>query len=239
MSSEVNRRGFLGTAGTLVAAGAVVQGVMPRAHAAETEENAKIRIVGVCCSPRKGMTTATSLQTCLQAAASVAPDKVETELIELAGMKINGLVAAGIPLEPGERDDFPPLVPKLSDPRVAGIIIGTPVYFGNMTSLCKAFLERCMEFRKQDFALANKVAGVLAVGGSRNGGQEMTIKSVQTALMAQDMILVGDGAPTAHVGATLWSGIEGGVTADELGMKTAQNLGRHVTRVALMLRHGG
>ncbi len=236
MGNEVSRRGFLGTAGSVVAAGAVMQGT--RTSAAAESGKSKIRILGICCSPRKGMTTATSLQTCLKAAAGVAPDKVETELIELAGMKINGLVAAGIPLEPGERDDFPPLVPKLSDPRVAGVIIGTPVYFGNMTSLCKAFLERCIVFRKNHFALANKVAGVLAVGGTRNGGQEMTIKSVQTALMAQDMILVGDGAPTAHVGATLWSGIEGGITADEFGMGTAENLGRRVTRVA-MLVHGG
>ena len=69
-------------------------------------------------------------------------------------------LAAGVPLEPGERDDFPTLIPKLSDPAVAGIIIGSPVYFGNMSSLCKAFLERLMVFRKDNYALSNVVAGV-------------------------------------------------------------------------------
>ena len=56
---------------------------------------------------------------------------------------------------------------------MAGIILGTPVYFGNMSSLCKAFLDRCIVFHK-DRLLANKVGGVLAVGGARNGGEELT-----------------------------------------------------------------
>ena len=129
------------------------------AEPAETERAKPIKIVGICCSPRQGKTTAASLAVCLEAAREV-DEKIDSELIELAGMKIDGSLAAGVPLEPGQQDDFPDLVPKLSDPKVAGIIIGTPVYFGNMTSLCKAFLERCIVFRKNNFALANKVAEV-------------------------------------------------------------------------------
>ncbi|OHB66953.1 MAG: hypothetical protein A2V70_08665 [Planctomycetes bacterium RBG_13_63_9] len=178
------------------------------------------------------MTTFASLQVCLEAAREVS-DRIEVELIELAGMKIDGSLAAGLPLEPGQKDDFPVLVPKLGDSKVGGIIVGTPVYFGNMTSLCKAFLDRCIVFRKNDFALAGKVAGVLAVGGARNGGQEVTIQSVQTALMCQEMIIVGDGRPTGHFGATVWSGDEGDVTKDEFGMATTRNLGRRVAEVAL------
>jgi len=180
------------------------------------------------------MTTFASLKICLEAAQEVS-DKIGTELIELAGLKINGSIAAGIPLEPGEQDDFPSLMPKLSDQKVAGIIVGTPVYFGNMTSLCKAFLDRCIVFRKDGFALRNKIAGVLAVGGSRNGGQELTIRSVQTALMCQEMVLVGDGQPTGHFGATIWSGGEGGVTGDEFGLATARNLGKRVAEVARLI----
>ena len=103
-----------------------------------------------------------------------------------------------------------------------------------MTSLCKSLFDRFIVFRKT-FALSNKVAGVLAVGGSRNGGQEMTIQSVQTALFAQEMILVGDGRPTSHCGATVWSGGKKDVTEDEFGMSTARNLGRRVATLALRL----
>jgi multimeric flavodoxin WrbA len=232
MRSEVTRREFLGTAGTTVAVGTTVGAAA--AEPAETERAKPIKIVGICCSPRQGKTTAASLAVCLEAAKEV-DEKIDSELIELAGMKIDGSVAAGVPLAPGQQDDFPDLVPKLSDPRVAGIIIGTPVYFGNMTALCKAFLDRCIVFRKNNFALANKVAGVLAVGGARNGGQELTIQSVQAALMCQEMILVGDGRPTGHFGATVWNSGKGEVTDDEFGMATTRNLGRRLAEVALRM----
>jgi len=232
MRSEVTRRKFLGTAGTMVAGGATVSAAAAEPVAAERAK--PIKLVGICCSPRQGKTTATSLAVCLEAAKEV-DEKIDSELIELAGMKIDGSVAAGVPLAPGQQDDFPDLVPKLSDPRVAGIIIGTPVYFGNMTALCKAFLDRCIVFRKNNFALASKVAGVLAVGGARNGGQELTIQSVQAALICQEMILVGDGRPTGHFGATVWNSGKGEVTDDEFGMATTRNLGRRVAEVALRM----
>jgi multimeric flavodoxin WrbA len=103
-----------------------------------------------------------------------------------------------------------------------------------MTSLCKAFLDHCIAFRKKGFALRNKVAGVLAVGGCRNGGQELAIQSVQAALMCQEMIVVGDGKPTAHIGATLLNQGDS-ISGDSFGLSTARNLGRRVAEVALRL----
>ena len=64
-----------------------------------------------------------------------------------------------------------------------------------MSSLCRAFLERCIVLYQDKFALSNKVAGVVAVGGTRNGGQEVTIQSVQISLFCNEMILVGNGRP--------------------------------------------
>jgi len=223
----VERRNFL-------TKGLVATTAFASASLAKSAESKSVKIVGVSCSPRKGKTTAASLRVCLDAAEKVDP-RIDVELIELAGMKIDGSLAAGLPLEPGQKDDFGQLVPKLSDPKVAGIIVGTPVYFGNMTSLCKAFLDRCMTFRKNKFALSNKVAGVLAVGGVRNGGQEITIQSVLAALLCQEMIIVGDGRPTAHIGATVWNNGKTPVTEDEFGMATAKNLGRRVAEVALKI----
>jgi len=230
MGDDVARRRFLGAAGA-----AVVVGAASRAASAQKPgqgARAKgMKIVGISCSPRKGRTTAASLKVCLEAAKAAGPN-IEVELIELAGMKIDGSLAAGLPLQPGQRDDFATLVPRLSDPRVAGIIVGSPVYFGSMSSLCKAFLDRCIVFRKKGFALSNKVAGVLAVGGARNGGQELTIQSIQAALLCQEMILVGDGRPTGRIGATLWNKGDD-ISHDKFGVATARNLGRRVAEVAL------
>jgi multimeric flavodoxin WrbA len=192
----------------------------------------KVKALGVVGSLRKGKTTAAAMKICLEAAAAVAPT-VQVELIELADYRIPGGPAAGLPLEPGERDDFPKLAEKLSDPALAAVIVGTPVYFGSMSALCKTFLERCTMFRK-NFGLANKVAGVLAVGACRNGGQELTIQGVQAALMSYEMLLVGDGRPTSHRGATLVN-TKDDIAGDEFGISTAKNLGRRVAEVALRL----
>jgi len=228
---SVTRRDFVRNS---VAAGAAVAAAVTPAAASQpaATSDGTIKIVAISCSPRKGKTTAAALGVCLQAAKEVSP-RIETELIELAGLKINGSVAAGIPLAEGERDDFPTLIPKLADPKVLGIIIGTPVYFGNMSSLCRAFLERCIILWQDNFALSNKVAGVVAVGGTRNGGQEVTIQSVQISLFCNEMILVGNGRPGPRLGATVWSGAEGGALKDEFGMATTKALGRRVAEVAL------
>ena len=228
MADDVGRRAFLGVAGAAVAAGAA-------ARAAEAPP-AGIKIVGIATSPRKGKTTAAAVQACLDAA-KTANTPIETELIELADLSIPGQLAAGLPLAPGQKDDFPQLVPKLADPRVRGIIVGSPVYFSNMSALCKAFLDRCIAFRKQGMALSGKVAGIVAVGGARNGGQELTVQSIQAALLCQGMLVVGTGKPTTRAGATLWNQ-KNDIATDEFGLSTARDLGRRVAEIALRLAAG-
>jgi len=220
----LDRRKFLtatlaaGTAVSATSTGAVAQ------------DRKALKIVGISCSPREAKTTATALSICLDAARAVDP-AVTTELIELARRNIGVFDPADPKATQG---DFVELIPRLSDPTVAGIIVGTPVYFGNMTSLCKAFLDHCMAFRQQSFALSGKVGGIVAVGAARNGGQELAIQSVQVALMCQEMVIVGDGRPSAHFGATLVN-TNDDISKDEFGIGTAKNLGRHVAETALRL----
>jgi multimeric flavodoxin WrbA len=235
-SSEVNRRGFLQQVGVGTAAAATVATVSVQAAQA-AEAGAKIKIVGVSTSLRKGKTTAAAVQRALEAAQAVAPDRIEIELIELAGLKLPVNILVGEALEPGERDDFPALADKLAAPEVAGIIIGTPTYFANMSSLCKMFLERWMVFRKNNFPLSNKVGGVLATGGARDGGQELTIQSVQATLLCHELLVVGDGRPSAHFGPVLWNQGDD-LSQDEIGLKATDNLGRRVGEVALRMAAG-
>ena len=134
-----------------------------------------------------------------------------------------------------QEDDSNSLISVLNDKELAGIIIGTPVYLGTMTSQCKAFLDRSVLFRRNGFMFRNKVGAVLAVGGVRNGGQELTIQAVQAALMCHDMVCVSDGHDTCHFGATLFSGDPNGLEADTFGLQTAQNMGRRVAQIARLL----
>ncbi len=194
----------------------------------------KIRVVGVSCSPRAGKTTAAAVKACLEAAGAVSP-RVETEFIDIGGMKIDGNVAAGLPPEPGRPDDFPPVAARLADPAVGAIILGVPVYMGGPPAHAKAFIDRWTEFRKNGFVLRDKVGACLAVGGGRNGGQELAIMSVLAAMMYQEMIIVGDGPPASHFGAALLQDGKDDISRDEAGLAMARSLGRRAAEVALKI----
>lgn len=196
-----------------------------------------MKILGICCSPRKGQTTFKAMEVCLAAACEV-DEKIDTELIELADKTIAPCIACNIckqDLICGLDDNFGELIPILADKTVAGVIIGTPVYFGSMTAQCKALLDRCVVFRRNGWLLRDKVGGVLAVGGVRHGGQELTLQTVRAAMLCHDMICVGDGRPSGHFGAALYSGGEGSIEADEDGLETVRNLGHRVAEVTLKL----
>ena len=74
---------------------------------------------------------------------------------------------------------------------------------------------------------------MITVGGSRNGGQELTIQAVHAAMMIHDMIIVGDGD---HFGGAAWGNHPDGYESDTVGIATARNLGRRMTDVARMMR---
>jgi multimeric flavodoxin WrbA len=219
----MDRRNFLAKsmiAGTAAALGSAAQ--------AESTSATKIRIVGVSCSPRKGKTTATGVQTALDAAQE-ADSRIQTELIDLGGMDFSGWNSMG----QFEADDFSRLIlPKLKDPNPDGLIIGSPIYFRNISSLCMAFLERLAVLRTPSLRLASVPVGVLTVGAYRNGGQEMGIQQIQAAMLCHEAIIVG-GKPGAHQGATLLNAYNDDITRDEFGIKTAQQLGVRVAEAAL------
>lgn len=185
----------------------------------------KTLILGVACSPRKGKTTAVAVQAALDAAKTVSP-AIEVELIDLGGLKVAGWSPA--PME----DDFTPLLSRFKTPELSGLIIGTPVYFRNMSALCAAFLERLGALRQPHLLLANMVVGALSVGGYRNGGQELAVQQILTAMLCHEAIIVG-GKPGAHQGATLWNAYNDDIMQDEFGIDSAKKLGLRVAEAAL------
>jgi multimeric flavodoxin WrbA len=220
--SNLTRRNFLAAAGTAALAASATS-----ALAAEAGGSGKsLRILGVACSPRKGMTTAKAVQAALDAAKGVDA-RIEVELIDLGGLSI-----AGYSPKPPQ-DDFTAIMPKLQDPALGGLIIGSPAYYRGMSSLCKAFIERCAPLRDPKMVLANKPVGVVAVGAFRNGGQEMTIEQIQAAMLCFGMIAVGGNAP-AFQGATVLS-TKDDIGGDEVGLDTAKKLGAHVAEMTLRL----
>jgi multimeric flavodoxin WrbA len=223
MSNSVSRRKFLQKAGVVAAAGLTTKSVMGA--------DKKTLIVGVSCSPRQGKTTATSIKAALDAAKGVN-SQITTELFDLGGLKISGLFQPRGETE--AKDDFEKILPTLRSPNLGGIIIGSPVYFRIMSSLCSAFIERLSALRSPKLILADKPVGVLSVGAYRNGGQELVIQQIQTAMLCHEVMIVG-GKPGAHQGATLWNAYNDDITKDEFGMESAKKLGIRVAEAALRL----
>jgi multimeric flavodoxin WrbA len=222
MNNEITRREFVGVTAAAALAGSLVT---TNATAAEGEVKT-LKILGIACSQRKGMTTAKAVQAALDAAKGLDA-RIQVELIDLGGLSIAGWS----PNPP--QDDFTPLLPKLQDPAVAGLVIGSPSYFRGLSSLCKAFIERCGPLREPKMLLDGKPIGVIATGGFRNGGQELVIEQIQTAMLCFGMIPVG-GRPPAFQGGTVLA-TRDDISGDELGLGTARNTGLSVADFALKL----
>jgi len=94
-------------------------------------------------------------------------------------------------------------------------IITSPVFFGSMTAQLKALLDRTILLRRNGFLLKGKLGAAVAVGGSRNGGQEFTIQAIHSWMHIHGMIVVGD---CAHFGGIATKPVE----SDEVGLKTVR-----------------
>ena len=191
-----------------------------------------VKVIGLVGSPRKGGNTENLVKTALMAAEELGAN---TEIISLGSAEIEPCIACDICKATGEcsiYDDMTSILEKIIE--ADGIVIGSPVYFGNVTSQLKMFFDRTRPFRA-DFKLRNIVGGAISVGGSRNGGQETTISAIHQFLFIHDVIVVGDGAPLAHYGGTGVGGAKEDIKTDNIGLETSNNLGRRVTELAILL----
>ncbi|HOV80096.1 MAG TPA: flavodoxin family protein [Bacillota bacterium] len=114
--------------------------------------------------------------------------------------------------------------------RADGILLGSPVYFGTVSAPLKSFWDKTRLLRSEK-SLLNVVGGALAVGASRFGGQETTVRALQDMMLCQGMIVVGDGSyedDAGHQGACAQqpSG------ADLAGLRRSRILARRVVEVA-------
>ena len=71
----------------------------------------------------------------------------------------------------------------------AGIIAGSPVYFGVMAAELKKVFDEFVGLRKQ---MENKIGAAFTTGGHHTGGKETTIMSILTCMLIYGMIIVGD-----------------------------------------------
>ena len=116
-----------------------------------------------------------------------------------------------------------------------GLIIGSPTYFASVSGKLKTLFDRTLPLRRDGFRLSGKVGGAIAVGGSRNGGQENVIRDIHNWMLVHEMIVVSD-HKTAHFGGIAVARKPGEAAGDKTGIETSENLGLKVYEVASALK---
>jgi multimeric flavodoxin WrbA len=154
-------------------------------------------VLGVATSPRRGATDVL-VQAALLGARSAGAD---TKFITLAGQTIAGCDGCDRCLDVGHcviTDGMAPIYPAMLDADV--IVVGTPVYFGAPSALCKAMMERVEGFGIDEKALRFKIGGALAVAASDHGGQESAMAALHLWFQINEMIPIGITTPGAGWG---------------------------------------
>ncbi|KKN35301.1 hypothetical protein LCGC14_0784960 [marine sediment metagenome] len=126
-------------------------------------------------------------------------------------------------------DDLQALYPLIENAKF--LLIGTPVFQGTLSGQLKTVLDRCRAIvAKNPSVFKNKIGGALAVGGDRNGGQELAIRSILDFFQQNHVISVSGGAFGANLGASLWSKDLGmkGVESDEEGLRAIRKVVKRI-----------
>jgi multimeric flavodoxin WrbA len=111
-----------------------------------------------------------------------------------------------------------------------GLIIGTPVYFGDRSSLVESAFD--LIAGTGHLPLKGKVAGFMSVGAKRNGGQETANVLGLQVCLSLGANLVGNGPPTSQYGGTAVAGNPGAILDDNFGLQTSYGTGSRVAALA-------
>ncbi len=171
----------------------------------------KIDVLGISGSPRKGNT---------EILVKKALDVCESE-----GLKTK-LVSLADDISTDE------ILGYMCDARA--IIIGSPTYFANVPAKLKDLMDKTIILRRQGRKLKNKIGGAIAVGGSRNGGQEYVILAIHNFMLIHEMLVVSD-KDTAHFGGIASGRNLGDVVNDKEGLETTENLGKRLVEILALL----
>ena len=201
-----------------------------------------MKIIAINGSHRKGKNTAVLLRAVLDEAGLYG---ASTELLELTDFSIKYCTSCNKCLGKSQcsiaDDDMTIIAEKLLE--ADGIILGSPVYFSNVTALMKNFMDRTRWMYMSKSLLAGKVGAAITIAGLRNGGQDVVLHILQNFLVANNLQIAkarDNDSPISFPGVigTLQAGYKDGqiiwyksVEEDEVAMQACKILGENMCKL--------
>lgn len=179
-----------------------------------------MKILGIVGSSRKNGNTEILTSECLKAASSLG---AETYLIRLSELNISPCDGCQYCRSSGEckiKDDMQAMYQNLIN--ADGIIVGTPVYFWNVSALTKVFMDRTYALRYPTRRLRGKVGGAIAVASHR--GCSFALSAINNFFLHHKMIVAG-------LGVSGYASEVGDVKKDERALRESRELGKEVVEL--------
>jgi multimeric flavodoxin WrbA len=188
-----------------------------------------MKVVAFNGSPRKDGNTTILISTLFR---ELEKEGLETELVQLSGKEIHGCIACYKCFENKDqscavKNDFVnECIEKMI--KADGIILGSPVYFADVTAEMKALIDRAGFVSLANGGLYKNKVGA-AVVALRRSGAIHTLDSMNHFFLAGQMIIAGRGIGVGRE--------KGEVEKDEEGIQMVKTLGQRMAW-ALKKLHG-
>jgi multimeric flavodoxin WrbA len=173
-------------------------------------------------SPRANGNTAQAIKIVFE---ELEKEGIETEMIHIGAKTLSGCMACNKCRENKDRrcvkdDGMNEYITKMIE--ADAIIIGSPVYYGNVSTPVKALIERCGTVTRNNGDLLAKKTGA-AVVSVRRAGSNFTFAAINFFFTIMQMIIPG----SSYWNMTL-SRDPGDIQKDEEGINTFRNLGKNM-----------
>lgn len=180
-----------------------------------------MKVVAFNGSPRKNGNTAILIRHALR---ELKNEGIDTELVQLAGKKIRGCTACMKCFENRDKRCIidNDIVNTCIEKMIAadGIILGSPVYFTDVTAEMKALIDRAGFVSMANGGLFRRKVGAAAIALRRAGAMH-TADTMLHFLLAGDMILTG--FPGIGIGSAI-----GDVEQDREGVERMMAIGKNM-----------
>jgi multimeric flavodoxin WrbA len=180
-----------------------------------------MKVIGFNGSPRKEGNTSILIRRVFHA---LEKEGVETELVHLSHKKIHGCIACYKCAENKDQrcavndDAANEYIEKMTEAQ--GIVLGSPVYFMDVTPEMKALIDRVgFVSRSNGGMFRNKIGSLVAA--ARRTGAVHTLDTMSHFFLSMEMILVGRAIGMGRD--------KGDVEKDEEGLMLANALGQRMT----------